>query len=573
MTFAVFFSSLFLASFPVFTNAITKPRAVTQADWNALNRTVNGRLHAALPFARACFESAAPSLGGSFDETGCQSAEANYLNATVRSGAFGAYMASQSETCSATGEQCYLDWQNVSDPAAFAGTCSQGSIPPHYIDVGCAADVQAAFLFSNRTGVPVVIKNTGHDYVGRSSRPNGLGLWSHNLKSTSFNPRFIPKGCPAKTTFAAATLGAGIQTAELFDFADKNSITLPGGACVSVGVVGGYLQGGGHSWLSNIYGLAVDRVLEFEVVTPTGQHLFANACQNSDLFFALRGGGGGTFGFVLSATMKALPKSTYTSVEVTYTSTPTTLPIFLSFLISNAVHWATDGWSGQIRPGAKLVLTAVDKTEDEAATYMQGLKDVAAQINGTFSIITTPSYLAFHNKFVVPDALNELDGIPQTVGSRLISVDTFSSHPDELLSSLVNIVTNSAVSFIFANAPLSVKPDASLGPASVTPAWRNSVWHVIAGAGWTFDTPAPIQSIIYEGITSSIDALRNITPSSGAYQNEADLHEPNFSASFWGSNYDKLVQIKKKYDPQHLLDCWHCVGWSGASADSFSCYL
>ena len=47
--------------------------------------------------------------------------------------------------------------------------------------------------------------------------------------------------------------------------------------------------------------------LEFEVVTPMGDHLFANACQNTDLFFALRGGGGGTFGVVLSITTKVLP--------------------------------------------------------------------------------------------------------------------------------------------------------------------------------------------------------------------------------------------------------------------------
>ncbi|KAJ7347092.1 FAD-binding domain-containing protein [Mycena albidolilacea] len=570
MAFAAIISLLLV--FPVFTSALPK-RDTSQAAWDALNKTVNGQLYTAIPFARPCFQSS--SLAGTFDEAACQSVQANYLNATVRSNTFATYMASQSETCSATGAQCYLDWQNVTNPAAVSSseTCSQGSVSTHYIDVKKASDVQAAFQFSSKTGVPLVIKNTGHDYAGRSSLANSLGLWSHNLKSKTFNAKFTPQGCPAKTTFPAATIGAGVQTAELYEYADQQGITIPGGACVSVGIAGGYLQGGGHSWLSNIYGLAVDRVLEFEVVTPTGQHLFANACQNTDLYFALRGGGGGTFGFVLSATMKALPKASYISVEVTYTSTPDTLKTFLSFLISNAVKWSTDGWSGQIRPGAKLVLTAVNTTEAAATAYFSDLQGVAQSIGGAFSVVTTPSYLAFHNKFIVPDALNELDGIPQTVGSRLISAQTFSNSADELLDSLVNIVTNSQVSFIFANAPFSFKQDASLGPASVNPAWRNSLWHVVAGAGWTFDTPASVQSIIYDSLTSGIDTLRNITPSSGAYLNEADLHEPNYSESFWGSNYDQLVQIKKKYDPQHLLDCWHCVGWKGAADASFSCYL
>ncbi|KAJ7873861.1 FAD-binding domain-containing protein [Mycena olivaceomarginata] len=520
MAFAVIISLLLV--FPVFTSALPK-RDTSKAAWDALNKTVNGQLYTAIPFARPCFQSS--SLAGTFDEAACQSVQANYLNATVRSNTFATYMASQSETCSATGAQCYLDWQNVTNPAAVSSseTCSQGSVSTHYIDVKKASDVQAAFQFSSRTGVPLVIKNTGHDYAGRSSLVNSLGLWSHNLKSRTFNAKFTPQGCPAKT-FPAATIGAGVQTAELYEYADQQGITLPGGACVSVGIAGGYLQGGGHSWLSNIYGLAVDRVLEFEVVTPTGQHLFANACQNTDLYFALRGGGGGHIWF-------------------------RPLGYHEGFTESILYFWSTDGWSGQIRPGAKLVLTAVNTTEAAATTYFSDLQGVAQSIGGAFSVVTTPSYLAFHNKFIVPDALNELD------------------------DSLVNIVTNSQVSFIFANAPFSFKQDASLGPASVNPAWRNSLWHVVAGAGWTFDTPASVQSIIYDSLTSGIDTLRNITPSSGAYLNEADLHEPNYSESFWGSNYDQLVQIKKKYDPQHLLDCWHCVGWKGAADASFSCYL
>lgn len=83
-----------------------------------------------------------------------------------------------------------------------------------------------------------------------------------------------------------------------------------------------------YSAFANTLGLAVDRVvsiglvmhakflmylhqIEFEVVTPTGEHMKANACSNSDLFFALRGGGGGTFAVVINATMKALPPMSF----------------------------------------------------------------------------------------------------------------------------------------------------------------------------------------------------------------------------------------------------------------------
>jgi len=118
---------------------------------------------------------------------------------------------------------------------------------------------------------------------------------------------------------------------QLYDFAEANGITIVGGTDRTVGAAGGWVQvrallspygvpeltekscsrivqGGGHSLLSNTLGLGADRALQFKVVTPDGQYLTANACQNQDLFFALRGGGGGTFGVVMEMTTRVEPK-------------------------------------------------------------------------------------------------------------------------------------------------------------------------------------------------------------------------------------------------------------------------
>ncbi len=73
------------------------------------------------------------------------------------------------------------------------------------------------------------------------------------------------------------------------------------------GVMGGYIQGGGHSPLSSIYGIAADHALSMEVVLASGEFVTASATQNSDLFWALRGGGGSTFGIVTSVIVKAHP--------------------------------------------------------------------------------------------------------------------------------------------------------------------------------------------------------------------------------------------------------------------------
>ena len=65
-------------------------------------------------------------------------------------------------------------------------------------------------------------------------------------------------------------------------------------------MVGGYVQGGGHGPLAASYGLAADNTLEFEVVTVDGRHLIASPIQNSDLYWALSGGGAGNYAVVLS---------------------------------------------------------------------------------------------------------------------------------------------------------------------------------------------------------------------------------------------------------------------------------
>jgi hypothetical protein len=75
----------------------------------------------------------------------------------------------------------------------------------------------------------------------------------------------------------------------------------------TVGCIGGYTQGGGHSPASRDYGLAADQVLEAQVVLANGQIVTVNSCHYPDLYFAIRGGGGGTYGIVTSMTVKAYP--------------------------------------------------------------------------------------------------------------------------------------------------------------------------------------------------------------------------------------------------------------------------
>jgi FAD/FMN-containing dehydrogenase len=109
------------------------------------------------------------------------------------------------------------------------------------------------------------------------------------MKSVTVHEKsFTPKNCDIEIEGAALTAGAGIEMLEAYRAASTVNHTVIGGNGRTV-ALGGFITGGGHSILSPRYGLAVDHVLEMEVVTPKGEILIANECQNTDLFWAMRG--------------------------------------------------------------------------------------------------------------------------------------------------------------------------------------------------------------------------------------------------------------------------------------------
>ena len=120
------------------------------------------------------------------------------------------------------------------------------------------------------------------------------------LKVAMARPKRLSPSLPASIGTVSPSLlinyrgtFAKLDLIEVLAAADAHGVVVVTGADHSVGAAGGWILGGGHSLLSPQYGLGVDNALQFEVVTPDGQLRTANACQEKDLFWALRGGGAG----------------------------------------------------------------------------------------------------------------------------------------------------------------------------------------------------------------------------------------------------------------------------------------
>ena len=174
-----------------------------------------------------------------------------------------------------------------------------------------AQDVVEAVNFARENNLRLVIKGGGHSYQGTSNAPDSLLIWTRHMDEIKMHTEFVPQGCDrSMQPQPAVTLGAGTIWMRAYQaVTTEGGKYVQGGGCTTVGVAG-LIQSGGFGSFSKHYGLAAGGLLEAEVVTADGKIRIANASTNADLFWALKGGGGGSYGVVSKLTlwMRELPQ-------------------------------------------------------------------------------------------------------------------------------------------------------------------------------------------------------------------------------------------------------------------------
>src|SRR6516225_6238708 len=168
-----------------------------------------------------------------------------------------------------------------------------------------ANDIAAAVNFARENNLRLAVKGGGHSYQGTSNAADSLLIWTRHMHDVTLEQDFVPQGCQSvQAPQRAVTVGAGTIWLQAYDaVTTKAGGYVQGGGCTTVGVAG-LIQSGGFGSFSKHYGLAAAGLLEAEVVTADGRIRVANACSNPDLFWALKGGGGGSFGVVSKVTLR-----------------------------------------------------------------------------------------------------------------------------------------------------------------------------------------------------------------------------------------------------------------------------
>ncbi|KAG0236152.1 hypothetical protein BGW42_004036 [Actinomortierella wolfii] len=533
--------------------------------WSSFNETVGGRLIATYPVARECHDPF-------YDEAKCSEIKQGYFYDRWRQLQPGAVQYTSWETLK--GQGCL--GTNQTQP------CHQGNVPLYTVNVSTVADVQATVRFAAKHNIRLVVKNTGHDYLGRSTGASSITLWTYFKKKVEVTDKFVPEGAPQDTKPAdAIVLESGVLWEDAYKAVYEHGRIVVGGADPTVGTSGGYCLSGGHSSLSPRHGLCVDNVLQYKVVTADGKLRVANTYQNQDLFWALRGGGPG-FGVVVEAVYRTHPpvKSVSYATALIYSQEADKMNTVVREFYAHQDRWSKEGWSGYGFVTRQYMFMNYYFHDADVETSKKSLQPFLDYVRGLPNVTihneTVINYPSTYDLFktLQINATKENAGASGVLGSRLIPASMFQSKKGvDLLASTMRKAMhdlwkiNPDLGYITHLVAGGQVAKGNSRDTSVLPAWRKALIHIVLVGGWEDNTTYAQQLEAQRILTQATDHLRRITPGMGAYQNEADPNEPNFQQNFFGSNYSRLKSIKKKYDPRSLFVCRRCVGSENWSSD------
>lgn len=269
-------------------------------DWSSLNRTLDGALIRGIAPASVCY-----SNQPNYDPKACEIVASQWFNSSWH-----AANPVSIDYPIWTNNSCNPIWPNgtsiTGDPSAGSRGCSIGAYPAYVVDARTPKQIGKALKWAEKKNVRIVVKSTGHSYGGRSIGYGSLSIWTHHLRGIEYIEKFRPTSCPIDGTLKAARVAAGHTGVEVQAELAKHKAFTVTGSNPDVGIVG-WITGGGHGPASQTYGMGADNLLEATIVTTDGTVLVANPCKNTDIFFAIRGGGGGTYGVVTEIVVQVFP--------------------------------------------------------------------------------------------------------------------------------------------------------------------------------------------------------------------------------------------------------------------------
>lgn len=411
-----------------------------------------------------------------------------------------------------------------------------------------AADVRAAVNWGVENGVPLRARSGGHSYAGYSTLSGGMVLDLRNLRQISVDARN-----------RTATIGAGAQLIDVYAALSAHQLTVPAGSCPSVGVAG-HALGGGMGLAARQFGLTTDNLLSAQIVTADGRERTVSSHSQEDLYWALRGGGGGNFGVVTSFTFRVHPVPR------------TVATFFVSWPWSRASD-ALAAWQ-QWAPNARQELTSIFHLNGGGGTTSVNVSGQyfgpASDLGRLLAPLTTiggasvsgadHSYLQAQLLFA--GCANTTLTACHTEGTRtggMLQRESFQAKSQYVERPLPDAARTALVQAVQVRASL---PGSG---AILFDSYGGAVSHVAPGATAFVhrDVLFCIQYLTYPG---DVSWLRTTTSkmapyvTGGAYVNYTDPDLKGWQSAYYGSNYRRLLTIRRAVDPDHYFNFPQAIG-------------
>ncbi len=548
--------------------------------WRALSAAVGGNLLEVSPLLGACETDA---HGGA-----CQDALKNLRNPF--------YIGDQAGGTQVSG------WLDAWSPAASA----------YAVRARHAADVAAAVNFAREHRLRLVVKGAGHSYLGTSSAPDSLLIWTRAMNDVVLHDAFVGRGCQGTVEPAAAvSAGAGAMWIDLYHaVTTRGGRYVQGGGCTDVGVAG-LVQSGGFGSLSKAFGTAAASLLEAELVTADGQVCIANPRTNPDLFWALKGGGGGSWGVVTRLTLRTHPLPKYFGAawgKVQAHSDEAYRRLIARFFAFYADALLNPRWGEQVSFAAdntlkiSMVCQGLDKEQVRAVwqpffAWLQSAPDdyEVVETLGAGAMEARDWWSADKNHSLVRDLRAGAashhawwQGDQDQVGAYLHGYDSLWL-PAALLREQDGRRLTAAVFAASRHKELGFHMNKGLAgaPATVLAAARDTATNPAVLEAFALVIIADGEGPAYPGqpgaavnreaarrdaraIDRATAELRRIAPGAGSYVSESNYFNAEWRRAYWGGHYARLRAIKDRYDPGGLFFVHHGVGSEDWSPDGFT---
>lgn len=421
-------------------------------------------------------------------------------------------------------------------------------------------DVQKCIAFAQQNGVPVTARSGGHSYAGYSTN-NGLVIDISRINAVTAGSSTV-------------LVGAGANAVDVLGALTPYGIGLPAGLYPTVGIAG-FVQGGGVGWDTRSSGLALDRLVSAQVVLANGQIVRCDTKNDPDLFWALRGGGGGNFGVVTqfeSRPIYASPMVTY-SLSWPWTAAAQLWSAWQNWIItspnqlsSSLSVFVEDAGSGN-PPELSLIGTYLG-SQDAAQALLNKLTAAVGQAPTASALSKQSRFDTMMQQYgcgsiTVPECQQEPAGqiqrIPYTYDrSRIFTKPMPNAGIESILDWCEQDPASGQSRTIWL---LAVGGVANSVPADATAFVHRSAQYILSvRSGLPTGSPAPSDVAAAQAWTNQGFTIIDPYSSGESYQNFIDPRLPNWQQAYYGGNYSRLVQVKKAYDPDKFFSFAQSIG-------------